>query len=362
MTDSQAFGGAAPMEGHGAYNRSSRVQAAGLSPALTLFKQAARIVPLFPAPQPLVIADYGSSEGHNSFGPLSLAIGELRKRLGSERAISIVHTDLPDNDFRALFQTLATDSESYLRDDPAVFASAIGRSFYRQILPSDSVTLGWSSWAMQWLSRVPAPIPDQLQIAFSQDQGARAAFKKHAADDWQTFLTHRGRELRPGGRLVVLTMALDEHGNFGYRPLLEAMYAALMEMAEGGVVHREEALRMVIPTVARSRADLLTPFEKNGSFGDLSIEHLEVFRGEDRIWAEFQASNDALAFGSRWAAFSRASVFPSLTRGLDGGLGDPRTTAFIERLESGMAARLAMAPEPVLIPLAKILLVKGPRA
>ena len=32
----------APMEGHGAYNRSSRVQAAGSSPALPLFEDAAR--------------------------------------------------------------------------------------------------------------------------------------------------------------------------------------------------------------------------------------------------------------------------------------------------------------------------------
>jgi hypothetical protein len=71
-------------------------------------------------------------------------------------ARSVVHTDLPGNDFSALFQTLADDPESYLRGDPAVFASAVGRSFYEQILPAGSVTLGWSSWAVQWLSRVPA--------------------------------------------------------------------------------------------------------------------------------------------------------------------------------------------------------------
>jgi hypothetical protein len=35
----------APMEGSGAYNRSSRVQAAGLQPAIALLEQAARDVP-----------------------------------------------------------------------------------------------------------------------------------------------------------------------------------------------------------------------------------------------------------------------------------------------------------------------------
>jgi len=37
----------------------------------------------------------------------------------------------------------------------------------------------------------------------------------------------------------------------------------------------------------------------------------------------------------------------------------PRAEDFIERLEARMAERLAAAPEPALIPLAKLALVKG---
>ena len=155
-----------------------------------------------------MIADYGSSEGHNSLSSLIAAIGALRERIGRKRAISVVHTDLPGNDFTALFKVLASDPGSYLRGDPAVFPCAVGRSFYEQILPSSSVTLGWSSWAVQWLSRVPALIPDQVQVAYSRDAAAQAAFSKQAAEDWRCFLTHRGAELRSGGRLVVLSMAL----------------------------------------------------------------------------------------------------------------------------------------------------------
>ena len=348
----------APVEGHGVYNRSSRVQAAGLSPAVPLLEQAARTVTLAAAPEAIVLADYGSSEGHNSLGPLAVAIDALRERVGPERAISIVHTDLPENDFTALFQTLIADPNSYLRGDPAVFVSAVGRSFYDQILPSQSVTLGWSSWAVQWLSQVPAQIPDQVQVAYSRDPAAWAAFGRQAASDWQRFLTHRGRELRPGGRLVVLTMAIDEGGNFGYRPLLEAMYAALMDLVEKGFVRVEEAQRMVIPTVGRSRADIVAPFGESGRFAGLSLEEVEVFHGEDRIWAEFEGNGDALAFGARWAAFSRASVFPTLAAGLEGGRNDPRAIPFVEQLESGLAGRLAATPEPMLIPLAKMLLAK----
>jgi hypothetical protein len=116
---------------------------------------------------------------------------------------------------------------------------------------------------------------------------------------------------------------------------------------------------MAIPTVGRSRADIMAPFGEGGCFAGLSIEKVEVFRAEDRIWTEFESHGDAQAFGARWAAFSRASVFPTLAAELGSGRDDPRAVAFVDRLEAGLAARLTAAPEPMLIPLVKILLSKG---
>jgi hypothetical protein len=92
----------------------------------------------------------------------------------------------------------------------------------------------------------------------------------------------------------------------------------------------------------------------------LTIDHLEMFDAEDRFWARYQSDSDAEAFGARWAAFARAALFPTLTAGLDGGIGDPRAGEFVHRLESAVAERLARAPEPMRIPLASIVLVKRP--
>jgi hypothetical protein len=269
-----------------------------------------------------------------------------------------VHTDLPDNDFTALFRNLAGDPASYLRGDPQTFASAVGRSFYEQILPPCSVTLGWSAWAVQWLSRVPAPIPDHIQVACSCDPAARAAYARQAAEDWRRFLAARGHELQSGGRLVVLTMAVDETGDFGYHPALKAMFAALSALVDEGFLSAGETRRMAVPTFGRSRADLVAPFETTGRAGALALETIEVFAGEDRIWADFQRDGDARAFGAKWAAFSRASVFPTLASELDGGRDDPRALDFIARMEESMAARLAVSPEAMLIPLARLVLVK----
>src|ERR1700722_17547639 len=110
MSKDPGFVTPAAMEGQGGYNRSSQVQAAGLSPAVTMLELAARTVALPPGSQPIVIADYGSSEGHNSLLPLGAAITILRQRIGPDRAISVVQTDLPGNDFSALVKDLSNDT------------------------------------------------------------------------------------------------------------------------------------------------------------------------------------------------------------------------------------------------------------
>ncbi len=347
------------MEGKGAYNRSSCVQAAGSLPALALLERAAHAVALPPAPEPVFIGDYGSSEGHNSLAPMAAAIGALRERIGHERAIFVFHTDLPGNDFTALFQTLATDPASYLRNDSATFAAAVGRSYFEQILPAGSVTLGWSAWAVQWLSRVPCAIPDQVQIAYSHDAAARSAFAQQAADDWRTFLAMRSRELRSGGRLVVMTMATDDKGDFGYQPAVDAIYGTLTDMVDHGLIRKEELRRMVIPTFGRTRTQFIEPFAKTGIFADLSISEFELFHAEDRIWTQFEASGDAHAFGVQWAAFARASVFPTLAASLDEAPDDTRSARFIDELEAGVTARLSAAPTQMTIPLAQMTLVKA---
>lgn len=349
-----------PMES-ATYTQSSRLQAAGLLPAVALFEQAAAEVALPAPPQPVVIADYGAATGHNSLKPMSAAIDVLRRRTRHDHAILVAHSDVPDNDFTTLFRTLNEDPDSYLHKDRASFASAIGRSFYSQIMPTGTVNLGWTSWAIQWLSRIPNGAPelsDHVTVAYSKIEEARAAYTQQSASDWQDFLAFRGRELCPHGRLVVLTMALDENGEFGYRAMNDAMTAALDDLVHEGLLRSEELRRMVIPLVARSERDFRAPFSPHGRFEGLRIEHLEVFNAEDRFWARFQTDADADAFGAQWAAFARDALFPTLAAGLDGGVSDPRAPDFIGQLEALVAQRLTAAPEPMRIPLASLVLVK----
>ncbi len=344
------------------YTQSSRLWAAGLAPAIAVFERAAGQVPLPKPPQPIVIADYGAANGHNSLKPISAAIAVLRQRTRHDHAILVTHTDIPDNDFTALFRTVADDPESYLHSDAATFTSAIGQSFYGQIVPSKTVNLGWTSWATQWVSRIPCEVPDHVHVACSDDDAARAAYAHQAALDWHNFVAFRGRELAPEGRLVVLTMAVDEDGAPGLAALLDAIVGALSDQARDGLLREDEVRRMSIPAVARGEKDFRAPFAPSGRFEGLTVEHFEMVDAEDRFWTRFQLDDDAEAFGAQWAAFARAAVFPALARGLDDGARDPRADEFLKELESAVAARLSSAPEPMRIPLALVVLVKHERS
>jgi hypothetical protein len=333
------------------------VQPASL-PAVELLQRAAHDVELPQLPNTIVIADYGASAGHNSLLPIGAAISIVRRRAEAGRAIGVFHADVAENDYAGLFRSLDTDHQSYLRHDPSTFASAIGQSVYEQVVPTNSVTLGWSSWAVHWLSRVPTVIPDHVHIACSRDDDAVKAFARQAADDWISFLTARSRELVPGGRLVVLTMASDD-GEAGYQPLLEALADELAVMVREKVVTASEVLGMAIPSVGRSKAELTAPFAPKNRFAGLTVEHLEIVDAEDQYWTRFQKHVNADTFAAQWTAFARRSVFPTLMAVLQGGPHGPHAEEFAARLESGLRRRLATNPRRIRIPLATMLLDKS---
>src|SRR5580658_6756695 len=81
------------MEGQGAYNKYAKLPAGGAALAMPLLEKAVHGLRVAAADRPLVIADYGSSQGKNSFAPLTLAIKTLRSRFGPARPIVAYHID-----------------------------------------------------------------------------------------------------------------------------------------------------------------------------------------------------------------------------------------------------------------------------
>jgi hypothetical protein len=131
------------MQGRGYYNQHSELQARSAEGADGMLERALAAVTITAGP--LTIADFGSSQGHNSMRQIALMLDRLTERIGRERDVRVVHTDLPHCDYTSLFVTLESSPESYRRGRPYAFASAIGHSFYDRLFPAGSLTLGWSS-------------------------------------------------------------------------------------------------------------------------------------------------------------------------------------------------------------------------
>jgi hypothetical protein len=154
-------------------------------------------------------------------------------------------------------------------------------------------------------------------------------------------------------------MATDDHDDFGYRQVVDALYEGLLDLVHRGLIRNAELQKMAIPAVSRTRTQLTEPFTKTGRFANLSVDNFELFYGDDPIWRLFQATGHAQTFGAQWATFCRASVFPTLAMSLDGVPDHARSAKFFDELEAGIAKRLSLAPVRMKIPLAQMTLAKA---
>ncbi|OED39276.1 hypothetical protein AB833_16020 [Chromatiales bacterium (ex Bugula neritina AB1)] len=166
-------------------------------------------------------SDMGCADGGTSLDLWRNVFNAIRNNDSTEwqaasmADIQIVYSDQARNDFNALIQILhgLTDFTSYLPEFSNLQILESGSSFYLPILPRESLHLGFSATAMHWLSTKPCNIKNHVHMV-----GATGAdldkFSEQAASDWQTILLHRARELKRGGKLVLVNFARDEQGRY----------------------------------------------------------------------------------------------------------------------------------------------------
>jgi hypothetical protein len=328
------------MEGGGFYNRHSAMQAAGISRLLPYWEKAAREVDIDEGP--FVIADYGSSQGRNSMAPMRIAIEELRARTGRQTTVEVIHTDLPSNDFAALFGALEEDPGSYMAGAVNIFPSAVGRSYVQPILPTGSVHLGWNTWTMHWLSGDPISAPDHFSVESSKSQRVVAALRQRLAEDWRRFLECRATELRTGGKLLT-AFAAREADKSGWEWLDGQLWQAMLDLGSDGVLSKEEQLRVTMPVAGRSIDQIRAPFGESGNFSDLIIEQAEILKVPDPTWAAFETDRDAQKLGRSHANMMRAWSGPTIS-GILGARADK--AAVLDKLFDRFAVRIAAAPQP----------------
>ena len=184
---------------------------------------------------------------------------------------------------------------------------------------------------------------------------------RQADEDWRTFLLYRGRELEPGGRLVVLTMASDDEVAVrlcagARRPLFDAR-------PDG---RRRLSCRRTNSAAWPSRPSAGAGEEFAGALRrrrPLRRSRSSSGSRSSRAKTASGKTTSARAMRSRSASNGRASralpSFPSLAAALRSSEGGAaRSAKFFNRLEAGMATRLAAAPARMAISLARMVVVK----
>ena len=255
---------------------------------------------------------------------------------------------------------LSSDPDRYTLDEANVFPCAIGRSFYEQVLPPESVHIGWSSYAAVWLRRAPCLIPGHFFPPLATG-AVRSAFERQAAEDWMTFLSLRVSEMRPGARLVIVLPALPEDGRGGFAGMMNHANAVLAEMVDEGAITAEERAHMVLGVYARRKDELLAPFKMEGRFRGLTVEDCDISVLPDTVWADYQRTGDKEAIARKHALFFRAVFMPSLAFALPRvQRGDSEALhSFADRLQDGLVRRLTAEPNPTDMLVQTIVLAKS---
>lgn len=346
---------AAAMAGNGQYNRHSGIQAAGINRATFAACDAAQLTsPPDPAAS-IIIADYGSSQGRNSLFPIGNMIRVFRENLYYDHEICVIHTDLPDNDFNTLF-SLLDSGESYADPWPNIYSLALGKSFYKQILPKNSVTVGWSSFAVHWLSDVPALVGDHISTYRAAPPAAQA-FSRQASQDWETFLLHRSRELRHGGRLIVVGGVRNEKGFASVDEIFDLINDALVTMRSDSIIRHDEYERMIIPDYTRTEKEFVEPIKCNKNGMELLIESSHIIDVGDALWQSYEKHGQIDKLADEYSGLVRSVWIPSLMRALDPMRTKKETewiaTEITERFRRRIHSRDATSP---LLPLLEIVL------
>lgn len=246
--------------------------------------------------KPFTIADYGCADGGTSMPLMYACVKELRDLYGNELEIQINYEDRPENDYNSIFyflQGLLPHSSSYVLDFPNVFVSASGTSFYEQCFPSESVNLGFSCLAIQWLRKKPCNLTKAVLCCFSEVQSERDMFTKQAEKDWEEFLLVRAKELAKGGRLAVI-LPCHSGGEIESSPSVQVIYKLLYNvwesMEKDKIISKKEVEEMTIPEYFRTHEEMMEPFISDASpvrkagLNLVSIEYKEFSLPEKAMW------------------------------------------------------------------------------
>ena len=259
------------------------------------------------------VVDYGAADGGTSLDLITNIVSLVRER-SQEQEISITYTDLPHNDFSALLRMIHAEEsgKTYASKHSNIYVVCSGTSFYRQVVPTGTVDVGFSATAMHWLSSLPCSITDHIHAvgAFGNEW---QMYCDCALRDWEEILMNRARELVPSGVLVLANFCIDENGHYlgntGDVNMFDTFNFLWREMVDNGMITEKEYQATAFPQFYKTIDQFREPFDDSSSevrTAGLTLDMIYTGTLKCPYRAEFNRVGDAVAFADAYVPTLRS--------------------------------------------------------
>ncbi len=253
------------------------------------------------------LSDMGTADAGTSMSMITAVVDAVAERAPGA-PVTVVYSDQPRNDFNALVANVygLGSYETYLERHANIFPMVSGTTFYRQIVPANTLDIGFSATAMHWLSDKVCNLSNHVQ-AVGAEGDELAAFREQAHHDWRRILLHRARELKKGGKLVLINFAQDEQGrylgNTGGVNMFDTFNQIWLDFLQQGRINRAEYENMTLPqyynTVEEFSAPLLDENDPVYQAG-LRLDHIDTRIVKCPYAESFKEHGDAARFAEEY--------------------------------------------------------------
>ena len=295
------------MSGGGVYSLATIGAKHVIDAATPLVLDAIDSLPLESIADGFTLSDMGTADAGTSMAMLTRVIDKLNSRAPGA-PISIVYSDQPRNDFNALIANVygLGAFQTYLDRRADIFPLVSGTTFYKQIVPAGSLDIGFSATAMHWLSAKACNLTNHVQ-AVGAEGDELEAFREQASRDWRQILLHRARELKPGGKLVLINFARDEQdrylGNTGGVNMFDTFNRIWLDFVDQGRISHDEYVNMTLPQYYNTVEEFSAPLTDSQDpvyQAGLRLDHIETRIVKCPYAEDFARHGDSARFAEEY--------------------------------------------------------------
>ncbi|BBN12946.1 hypothetical protein MPTK1_5g24210 [Marchantia polymorpha subsp. ruderalis] len=200
------------------------------------------------------VADLGCSSGPNAIKNVDAIINRMKARFGRTEGpeFQAYFQDLPGTDFNTLFRLLDPDQKAETSpggqvEDAAYFTAGVPGSFYGRLFPRASINFAMSTFALHWISKVPAAVVDKKSPAYNgghtqlgcSSLATVDAYAEQSHRDLSSFLTARAVEMVSGGSMLLVFGLRGNYYPYRVGPTLEVQDKIWNDLVLEGIVDSE---------------------------------------------------------------------------------------------------------------------------